>query len=70
MDDGLGKGVIVNGWQLSIQTDPFVSQIADVTLKENDKTLQIPVSVGDDQPGVDITADATSANPGVVHSRL
>jgi subtilisin-like proprotein convertase family protein len=66
VDDGLGKGVIVNGWQLSIQTDPFVSPIADVTLKENDKTLQIPISLGDDQPGVNISASAVSGNPGVV----
>ncbi|HLH57444.1 MAG TPA: proprotein convertase P-domain-containing protein, partial [Verrucomicrobiae bacterium] len=65
-DDGLGKGVIVNGWQLSIQTAPFVAKIADVTLKENDKTLQIPVSLGDNQPGVSISATATSADPTVV----
>ncbi len=66
VDDGLGKGVVASGWQLSIQTDPFVSQITDVTMKENDKTLQIPVSVGDDQPGVSIAVNAVSANTGVV----
>jgi subtilisin-like proprotein convertase family protein len=68
VDDGLGKGVIVNGWQLSIETDPFVGQIADVTLKENDKTLPIQVSVGDDQPGVNITVSAVSADSTIVQA--
>jgi subtilisin-like proprotein convertase family protein len=68
VDDGLGKGVIVNGWQLSIRTTPSVQALADVTLKENDKTLQIPVSVGDDQPGVNISVTATAADPTVINA--
>jgi subtilisin-like proprotein convertase family protein len=68
VDSGTGKGVIVNGWQLSIQTAVSVQTIADVTMRENDKTLQIPVSVGDDQPGVNISVSATPADPTVVQT--
>ena len=68
VDSGAGKGVMVNGWQLSIQTAVSVQPISDVTMRENDKALQIPVSVGDDQPGVNITVSATSADPTVVQT--
>ncbi len=68
VDDGSGKGVVLNGWQLSIQTLPSVQPIANVTMAENSKTLQIPVNVGDDQPGVNISVSAVSANTGVVQA--
>jgi subtilisin-like proprotein convertase family protein len=64
--DALGKGAIVNGWQLSIRTTPLVQQIADQTLPQNSGTSTVQVNVGDDQPGIDINVGAVSANPNVV----
>lgn len=66
-DDGLGKGTISSGWQLSIRTTPSVQPIADQTLPENAPTSQIAVSVGDDQPGLNITVGVTSDNPNVIN---
>ena len=65
-DAGGDLGEISDGWQLSIQVGPTISDIADVTIDEDGSTkVSFTVDDLDDAPG-DITVTAASNNDALV----
>ncbi len=63
----LGKGLLLNGWQLSIITTPNVQAPKNLTMAENASTLNIPLTVGDVQIGGNIGVTATPVPTGIVN---
>ena len=65
----LGKGVLLNGWQLSITTTPNVQAPKNLTLAEqpvNTATVNVPVIVGDVEIGGNIGVTATPTPSGII----
>src|SRR5207249_722898 len=56
---------ISGGWQLGIHTTPKVTPIPDQTTPE-DIPLRVGVTIGDNQPGANITLSATSGDTTLV----
>lgn len=68
--DTAGKsGIVRGGWQLSIKTGPKIQDIKDVYTKEN-LPVDVPIVVGDAQPGVPITVQAFAGDTNLIQEPI
>jgi subtilisin-like proprotein convertase family protein len=58
-------GVIARGWQLLVETVPVLSEISDLTTRE-DEQIRTTIDLGDDQPGLPTVFTVTSDNESLI----